>query len=112
MAVAVWGLMKSMNKHMQKVDFKEAPETGAERPGSRPPRPSRTPGLTTPPAPPPRHLTGVAARRHARRPDPLNGLRPSGAAYGAGGWRGGPVPPARRTSWALRGAGARGRVER
>ncbi|WP_436955327.1 hypothetical protein [Streptomyces sp. SudanB182_2057] len=30
MAVAVWGLMKSMNKHMQKVDFKEAPDTGAE----------------------------------------------------------------------------------
>ncbi|MFF4487140.1 hypothetical protein ACFY0F_11705 [Streptomyces sp. NPDC001544] len=27
MAVAVWGLMKSMNKHMQKVDFKEAPDT-------------------------------------------------------------------------------------
>ncbi|MGW0992714.1 hypothetical protein [Streptomyces sp. NPDC002520] len=23
MAVAVWGLMKSMNKHMQKVDFQE-----------------------------------------------------------------------------------------
>ncbi|MGW0768334.1 hypothetical protein [Streptomyces sp. NPDC002676] len=32
MALAVWGLMKSMNKHMHKVDFKEAPdaETGAE----------------------------------------------------------------------------------
>ncbi|MFF7747879.1 hypothetical protein ACFZCP_01250 [Streptomyces sp. NPDC007971] len=25
MALAVWGLMKSMSKHMQKVDFKEAP---------------------------------------------------------------------------------------
>ncbi|MBP2049356.1 hypothetical protein J2Z21_002287 [Streptomyces griseochromogenes] len=25
MALAVWGLMKSMNKHMQKVDFKESP---------------------------------------------------------------------------------------
>ncbi|MFJ8490491.1 hypothetical protein ACIRBZ_19355 [Streptomyces sp. NPDC094038] len=24
MALAVWGLMKSMNKHMQKVDFKES----------------------------------------------------------------------------------------
>ncbi|MFJ4710942.1 hypothetical protein [Streptomyces sp. NPDC088785] len=23
MALAVWGLMKSMNKHMRKVDFKE-----------------------------------------------------------------------------------------
>ncbi len=26
MAVAVWGLMKSMNKHMGKVDFEETPE--------------------------------------------------------------------------------------
>ncbi|WP_333774062.1 hypothetical protein [Streptomyces sp. IBSBF 3136] len=26
LALAVWGLMKSMNKHMQKVDFKEAPD--------------------------------------------------------------------------------------
>lgn len=31
MAVAVWGLMKSMNKQMQKVDFKEAPDAGAEK---------------------------------------------------------------------------------
>ncbi|MET9085040.1 hypothetical protein ABZX77_24700 [Streptomyces sp. NPDC004237] len=31
MAVAVWGLMKSMNKHMQKVDFKESsPESTAD----------------------------------------------------------------------------------
>jgi hypothetical protein len=28
MALAVWGLMKSMNRHMGKVDFKEAPEDG------------------------------------------------------------------------------------
>ncbi|MFF0790984.1 hypothetical protein [Streptomyces spiralis] len=28
MAVAVWGLMKSMNRHMGKVDFEETPETG------------------------------------------------------------------------------------
>ncbi|WP_129307132.1 hypothetical protein [Streptomyces sp. L2] len=28
MAVAVWGLMKSMNKQMQKVDFKESPAAG------------------------------------------------------------------------------------
>lgn len=28
MAVAVWGLMKSMNKHMRKVDFKESEESG------------------------------------------------------------------------------------
>ncbi|EKX62120.1 hypothetical protein Sipo8835_33880 [Streptomyces ipomoeae] len=26
MALAVWGLMKSMTKHMGKVDFKETPE--------------------------------------------------------------------------------------
>ncbi|MEU9110218.1 hypothetical protein AB0D04_00105 [Streptomyces sp. NPDC048483] len=26
---AVWLLMKSMNKHMRKVDFEEAPEEGA-----------------------------------------------------------------------------------
>ncbi|BDH08115.1 hypothetical protein HEK131_53420 [Streptomyces seoulensis] len=28
MALAVWGLMKSMSKHMGKVDFKEAPAEG------------------------------------------------------------------------------------
>ncbi|MBW8795785.1 MAG: hypothetical protein JF597_20010 [Streptomyces sp.] len=30
MALAVWGLMKSMNKHMQKVDFKEPAQSGAD----------------------------------------------------------------------------------
>jgi hypothetical protein len=35
MALAVWGLMKSMNKHMQKVDFKEAPDAGAEKAGQQ-----------------------------------------------------------------------------
>ncbi|MEV7319127.1 hypothetical protein [Streptomyces sp. NPDC093970] len=30
MALAVWGLMKSMSKHMQKVDFKEAPDAKAD----------------------------------------------------------------------------------
>lgn len=29
MAVAVWGLMKSMNKHMRKVDFKEPAEAAS-----------------------------------------------------------------------------------
>lgn len=29
MALAVWGLMKSMNKHMRKVDFKEPAESSA-----------------------------------------------------------------------------------
>ncbi|MEU6364559.1 hypothetical protein ABZ876_02160 [Streptomyces sp. NPDC046931] len=28
MALAVWGLMKSMNKHMRKVDFEEADGSG------------------------------------------------------------------------------------
>lgn len=35
MAVAVWGLMKSMNKHMQKVDFKESPDPDAEQAGAK-----------------------------------------------------------------------------
>lgn len=26
LALAVWGLMKSMNRHMQKVDFAESPD--------------------------------------------------------------------------------------
>ncbi|MFJ3233512.1 hypothetical protein [Streptomyces sp. NPDC086787] len=26
MALAVWGLMKSMNKHMRKVDFEQTPD--------------------------------------------------------------------------------------
>lgn len=30
LAVAVWGLMKSMNRHMSKVDFKEADEPGTD----------------------------------------------------------------------------------
>jgi hypothetical protein len=30
MALAVWGLMKSMSKHMQKVDFKEADASDEE----------------------------------------------------------------------------------
>ncbi|WP_055697682.1 MULTISPECIES: hypothetical protein [Streptomyces] len=29
MALAVWGLMKSMNRHMGKVDFKEKEPVGA-----------------------------------------------------------------------------------
>ncbi|MFH8488292.1 hypothetical protein [Streptomyces longisporoflavus] len=32
MAVAVWGLMKSMNKHMRKVDFKEPADSSAGAP--------------------------------------------------------------------------------
>ena len=30
MALAVWGLMKSMNRHMGKVDFKESPDPKAD----------------------------------------------------------------------------------
>ncbi|WND35479.1 hypothetical protein RI578_14765 [Streptomyces sp. BB1-1-1] len=30
MALAVWGLMRSMSRHMGKVDFKEAPDADAE----------------------------------------------------------------------------------
>lgn len=29
LAIGVWGLMKSMNRHMGRVDFQEAPEPGA-----------------------------------------------------------------------------------
>ncbi|MFG2945109.1 hypothetical protein [Streptomyces adustus] len=36
MALAVWALMKSMSKHMGKVDFKESPEAdSAAESGSR-----------------------------------------------------------------------------
>jgi hypothetical protein len=35
MALAVWGLMKSMNRHMGKVDFKEAPEEGSSDGGRK-----------------------------------------------------------------------------
>ncbi|MFJ8545460.1 hypothetical protein ACIRFH_26240 [Streptomyces sp. NPDC093586] len=36
MALAVWGLMKSMNRHMGRVDFKESqdPEAGASGGGT------------------------------------------------------------------------------
>ncbi|MFD7993500.1 hypothetical protein [Streptomyces mexicanus] len=36
MAAAVWGLMKSMNRHMGRVDFKEAPESEAAPSGRGP----------------------------------------------------------------------------
>ncbi|MGX1028452.1 hypothetical protein RKD37_003757 [Streptomyces ambofaciens] len=39
MALAVWGLMKSMNRHMGKVDFKETAEQDA--PGSGEAKPQR-----------------------------------------------------------------------
>ncbi|MFF0159029.1 hypothetical protein ACFYRY_16035 [Streptomyces sp. NPDC005263] len=30
MALAVWGLMRSMSRHMNKVDFKESPDAEAQ----------------------------------------------------------------------------------
>ncbi|GAA2578057.1 hypothetical protein GCM10010424_23960 [Streptomyces lienomycini] len=39
MALAVWGLMKSMNRHMGKVDFKEPRD--AETPGGGEAKPQR-----------------------------------------------------------------------
>ncbi|RZB15206.1 hypothetical protein StrepF001_34150 [Streptomyces sp. F001] len=33
MALAVWGLMKSMNRHMGRVDFDEAPDGAGEASG-------------------------------------------------------------------------------
>ncbi|MBT2491674.1 hypothetical protein J7E96_24730 [Streptomyces sp. ISL-96] len=38
LAVGVWMLMKSMNRHMGKVNFEEAPEPGAE--GEKAPAPA------------------------------------------------------------------------
>ncbi|MGW4566259.1 hypothetical protein ACWEN3_28905 [Streptomyces sp. NPDC004561] len=35
MALAVWGLMKSMSKHMGKVAFKEVPDPEAEQAGDK-----------------------------------------------------------------------------
>ncbi|AKZ57829.1 putative membrane protein [Streptomyces ambofaciens ATCC 23877] len=35
MALAVWGLMRSMSRHMGKVDFKEAPDPEAEKASGR-----------------------------------------------------------------------------
>lgn len=40
---AVWLLMKSMNKHMKKVDFQETPEDGAEADRPTPPATSAHP---------------------------------------------------------------------
>ncbi|MFG3154128.1 hypothetical protein ACGF7W_19030 [Streptomyces sp. NPDC048219] len=34
MALAVWGLMKSMNRHMGRVDFKESPDAEAGASGT------------------------------------------------------------------------------
>lgn len=36
MALAVWGLMRSMSRHMGKVDFKETPEAEGAAGGAEP----------------------------------------------------------------------------
>ncbi|MFJ7177160.1 hypothetical protein ACIQXA_12300 [Streptomyces massasporeus] len=36
MAVAVWALMKSMNRHMSRVDFTQVPDPKAEQPEQSP----------------------------------------------------------------------------
>ncbi|MFJ7773103.1 hypothetical protein ACIQ1J_33165 [Streptomyces sp. NPDC097107] len=41
MALAVWGLMRSMSRHMGKVDFKEAPDADADASGGEPVKPQR-----------------------------------------------------------------------
>ncbi|MEU6809267.1 hypothetical protein ABZ920_09700 [Streptomyces sp. NPDC046831] len=41
MGLAVWGLMKSMSRHMGKVDFKEAPDPKAESAAAVDSRPRR-----------------------------------------------------------------------
>ncbi|WP_327304921.1 hypothetical protein OG730_16175 [Streptomyces sp. NBC_01298] len=42
LALGVWGLMKSMSRHMGRVDFKEAPEPAAA-PASAPAEGTRAP---------------------------------------------------------------------
>lgn len=37
LALGVWALMKSMNRHMGKVDFQEAPEPASAEPASSAP---------------------------------------------------------------------------
>ncbi|MEU8779015.1 hypothetical protein [Streptomyces sp. NPDC048606] len=38
LALGVWGLMKSMNRHMGRVDFQEAPEPAAGAAGKSTPK--------------------------------------------------------------------------
>ncbi|MFJ5996548.1 hypothetical protein [Streptomyces sp. NPDC092370] len=40
MALAVWALMKSMSRHMNRVDFPQAPDPKAEQPEPSPADPS------------------------------------------------------------------------
>lgn len=42
MALAVWALMKSMSRHMNRVDFPQAPDPESEQPEQSAAEPSRT----------------------------------------------------------------------
>jgi hypothetical protein len=44
MALAVWALMKSMSRHMNRVDFAQAPDPEAEQPEQSAAEPSRAEG--------------------------------------------------------------------
>ncbi|MFI8890923.1 hypothetical protein [Streptomyces paradoxus] len=41
MALAVWALMKSMSRHMNRVDFTQVPDPKAEQPGESPAEPAQ-----------------------------------------------------------------------
>ncbi|MEV6654202.1 hypothetical protein [Streptomyces sp. NPDC051219] len=41
LAVGVWMLMKSMNRHMGRVDFEEAPDPAEAKPAATGPKPDR-----------------------------------------------------------------------
>ncbi|BCL22664.1 hypothetical protein GCM10017668_45070 [Streptomyces tuirus] len=42
MALAVWALMKSMSRHMNRVDFTQVPDPKAEQPEESPAEPAQT----------------------------------------------------------------------
>ncbi|MEU3887492.1 hypothetical protein [Streptomyces sp. NPDC029041] len=44
MALAVWALMKSMSRHMNRVDFTQVPDPEAEQPEQSAAKPPRTEG--------------------------------------------------------------------
>ncbi|MGX1880924.1 hypothetical protein [Streptomyces sp. NPDC055287] len=51
LAVGVWMLMKSMNRHMGKVNFEEAPDPAAEREKATASAPGSAPAQAQAPAP-------------------------------------------------------------
>ncbi|MDK1343318.1 hypothetical protein QNO09_08395 [Streptomyces sp. 378] len=50
MAVAVWALMKSMSRHMNRVDFTQVPDPRADQPEHSPADPADPSGKDTEPA--------------------------------------------------------------